>query len=93
MGRSANSRNRVFTAKDGGIITERGGPLPSWRTRPSSSYAPVRVLGKTTIVTNGDQTDTIYDHLAGGQGLCQGAAHAHLCSRIPPTSRRASRAL
>ena len=77
MGRSANSRNRVFTAKDGGIITEAADP--SKLEDPSLIiYAPVRVLGETTIVTNGDQTDTIYDHLAAGKALCQGAAHAHL---------------
>ena len=70
MGRSANSRNRVFTAKDGGIITEAADP--SKLEDPSLIiYAPVRVLGKTTIVTNGDQTDTIYDHLAAGKGFAK----------------------
>ena len=67
MGRSANSRNRVFTAKDGGIITEAADP--SKLEDPSLIiYAPVRVLGNSIIVTNGDQTDTIYDHRR-GQGL------------------------
>lgn len=70
MGRSANSRNRVFTAKDGGIITEAADP--SKLEDPSLIiYAPVRVLGKTTIVTNGDQTDTIYDHLTAGKGFAK----------------------
>ncbi len=60
MGRSKNSRNRVFTEKDGGIITEAADP--SKLEDPSLIiYAPVRVLGNETIVTNGDQTDTIYD--------------------------------
>ena len=66
MGRSENSRNRVFTAKDGGIITEAADP--SKLEDPSLIiYAPVRVLGKTTIVTNGDQTDTIVDYLKQGK--------------------------
>ena len=70
MGRSANSRNRVFTAKDGGIITEAADP--SKLEDPALIiYAPVRVLGKTTIVTNGDQTDTIYDHLTAGKGFAK----------------------
>ena len=89
MGRSANSRNRVFTAKDGGIITEAADP--SKLEDPSLIiYAPVRVLGKTTIVTNGDQTDTITWPRA--RALPRRCARAPL-SRIPPTSRRASRAL
>ena len=60
MGRSENSRNRVFTEKDGGIITEAFDP--SKLVDPSLIiYAPVRILGNTTIVTNGDQTDTVFD--------------------------------
>ena len=70
MGRSANSRNRVFTAKDGGIITEAADPAKL--EDPSLIiYAPVRVLGDRTIVTNGDQTDTIYDALAAGKGFAK----------------------
>ena len=67
MGRSENSQNRVFTEKDGGIITEAFDP--SKITDPSLIiYAPVRVLDKeTTIVTNGDQTDTIFDALSEGK--------------------------
>ena len=68
MGRSANSRNRVFTAKDGGIITEAADP--SKLEDPSLIiYSPVRVLEKTTVVTNGDQTDTIYDFLQQGKSF------------------------
>mgnify|MGYP001034125456 FL=1 len=63
MGRSENSRNRVFTEKDGGIITEAADPAKM--EDPSLIiYAPVRKLLENTIVTNGDQTDTIYDHLS-----------------------------
>ncbi len=67
MGRSVNSQNRVFTQKDGGIITEAFDP--SKMVDPSLIiYAPVRVFDpETTIVTNGDQTDTVYDALAAGK--------------------------
>lgn len=65
MGRSAGSRNRVFEADGEGIRTrafdESKLPNPSLYV-----YRAVRMLGKYTIVTNGDQTDTIYDALAGG---------------------------
>lgn len=65
MGRSSNSRNRVFVTEGEGIRTEAFDP--SKLEDPSLIiYAPVRVLGKNTIVTNGDQTDTIYDGLADG---------------------------
>ena len=60
MGRSENSRNRVFVTDGDGIRTEAFDP--SKLTDPHLIiYAPVRVLGNKTIVTNGDQTDTIYD--------------------------------
>ena len=60
MGRSTNSRNRVFVEDGEGIRTEAFDP--SLLTDPSLIiYAPVRVLGNKTIVTNGDQTDTIYE--------------------------------
>ncbi len=66
MGRSENSRNRVFTEKDGGIITEAHDP--SKMVDPSLIiYAPVRVLGDITVVTNGDQTDTVYDFVKEGK--------------------------
>ena len=59
MGRSVNSRNRIFVEDGAGIRTEAFDP--SKLTDPSLIiYAPVRVLGNKTIVTNGDQTDTIY---------------------------------
>ena len=60
MGRSENSRNRVFVEDGDGIRTQAFDP--SKLSDPSLIiYAPVRVLGNKTIVTNGDQTDTIYD--------------------------------
>ena len=60
MGRSTNSRNRVFVEDGEGIRTQAFDP--SKLTDPSLIiYAPVRVLGNKTIVTNGDQTDTIYE--------------------------------
>lgn len=65
MGRSANSRNRVFVTEGEGIRTEAFDP--SKMEDPSLIiYAPVRVLGKYTIVTNGDQTDTVYEGLEKG---------------------------
>ena len=60
MGRSENSRNRIFVEDGDGIRTQAFDP--SKLTDPSLIiYAPVRVLGNKTIVTNGDQTDTIYE--------------------------------
>ena len=60
MGRSENSRNRIFVEDGTGIRTQAYDP--SRLTDPSLIiYAPVRVLDGDTIVTNGDQTDTIYD--------------------------------
>lgn len=60
MGRSTNSRNRIFVADGEGIRTEAFDP--SKMEDPSLIiYAPVRVLGNKTIITNGDQTDTIYE--------------------------------
>lgn len=60
MGRSENSRNRIFVEDGEGIRTQAYDP--SKLSDPSLIiYAPVRVLGNKTIVTNGDQTDTIYE--------------------------------
>ncbi len=60
MGRSANSRNRIFVTEGEGIRTQA---YDSSKMEDPSLviYAPVRVLGNNTIVTNGDQTDTIFD--------------------------------
>lgn len=66
MGRSSNSRNRVFVEGGEGIRTQAFDE--SKLEDPSLIiYAPVRVLGNDTIVTNGDQTDTIFDGMSKGQ--------------------------
>ena len=65
MGRSENSRNRIFVEEGEGIRTQAFDP--SKLTDPSLIiYAPVRVLGHKTIVTNGDQTDTVYEGMEKG---------------------------
>lgn len=65
MGRSENSRNRIFVEEREGIRTQAYDP--SKLTDPSLIiYAPVRVLGHRTIVTNGDQTDTVYEGMEKG---------------------------
>lgn len=68
MGRSENSRNRVFVEDGKGIRTEAFDPAKL--VDPSLIiYAPVRVLERKTIVTNGDQTDTIYDYMKQGKSF------------------------
>ena len=70
MGRSANSRNRVFTEKNGEIFTE---PFDASKVEDPSLiiYAAVRSFENKLIVTNGNQTDTIYDGLAAGKSFSQ----------------------
>lgn len=66
MGRSGNSRNRVFVTEGEGIRTEAFDPAKL--EDPSLIiYAPVRVLGNSTVVTNGDQTDTVVDLMKQGK--------------------------
>lgn len=66
MGRSENSRNRVFVETPEGIRTEAFDPAKL--TDPSLIiYAPVRAMGEHTVVTNGDQTDTVVDFLRAGK--------------------------
>ncbi len=66
MGRSENSRNRIFMETGTGIRTQAYDP--SKMTDPSLIiYSPVRVLDDLTIVTNGDQTDTVYEYLSKGK--------------------------
>lgn len=60
MGRSENSRNRIFVEDGEGIRTQAFDPA-KLQDPSLIIYAPVRVLGNKTIVTNGDQTDTIYE--------------------------------
>lgn len=68
MGRSVNSRNRIFTKTEDGIKTEAHDP--SKLADPSLIiYSPVRRYENNIIVTNGNQTDTIYDHLANGKDM------------------------
>ena len=68
MGRSENSRNRVFTEKDGEIKTE---PFDVSKVEDPSLiiYNAVRKLDDSLIVTNGDQTDTIYDLMSAGKSF------------------------
>ena len=83
MGRSENSRNRVFDP-----IPERGGICtvaadPDKLEDPSLIiYNPVLTLGKTQIVTNGDQTDTIFDEMSRGRSFAGSAAMV----QMPPRS-------
>lgn len=70
MGRSVNSRNRVFVEQDNGIRTQAHDPAKL--SDPSLViYAPVRVLGNKTVVTNGDQTDTVYEFLQQGKSFTE----------------------
>ena len=70
MGRSVNSRNRVFIEENDGIRTEAFDP--SKLSDPSLIiYHPVREIGRSLIVTNGDQTDTIRDFMERGETLEQ----------------------
>lgn len=66
MGRSSNSRNRVFAEKDGAVYTE---PYDASKVEDPSLiiYAAIREYENNLIVTNGDQTDTVYDGLASGR--------------------------
>ncbi|MCF0142758.1 MAG: IMP cyclohydrolase [Parasporobacterium sp.] len=68
MGRSENSRNRVFTLKEGEVFTE---PFDASKVADPSLiiYAAVRSFENKLIVTNGDQTDTIYDFIKEGKGF------------------------
>ncbi|MBO4492422.1 MAG: inosine monophosphate cyclohydrolase, partial [Lentisphaeria bacterium] len=66
MGRSANSRNRVFAVRDGAVFTE---PFDASKVEDPSLiiYAALRSLGNRLIVTNGDQTDTVFEGLRAGK--------------------------
>jgi len=75
MGRSANSRNRILTEKEGELFTE---PYDREKVQDPSLiiYRAIRSYGDAIIVTNGDQTDTIYAGLAAGKSFSES-----LCSR------------
>ena len=66
MGRSVNSRNRIFVQEPDGIRTQAHDPA-LMKDPHLIIYHPVRQIGKGLIVTNGDQTDTIWKYLAGGE--------------------------
>ena len=68
MGRSANSRNRVFTLRGGSLFTE---PFDASKVQDPSLiiYRAVRTYENRLIVTNGDQTDTIYEGLRAGKSF------------------------
>ena len=70
MGRSANSRNRVFTVRDGEVLTE---PFDASKVEDPSLiiYAALRQYQNLLIVTNGDQTDTVYDGLRAGKSFSE----------------------
>ncbi len=70
MGRSANSRNRVFTVKNGEVFTE---PFDASKVEDPSLiiYAALRKFENTLIVTNGDQTDTVYDGIVTGKSFSE----------------------
>ena len=70
MGRSANSRNRVFTVRDGAVFTE---PFDASKVEDPSLiiYAALRQLENRLIVTNGDQTDTVYAGLRAGKSFSE----------------------
>ena len=70
MGRSENSRNRIFTEKNGEVFTE---PFDASKVQDPSLiiYAAIRSYENKLIVTNGNQTDTIYDSLANGGCFCK----------------------
>ena len=68
MGRSENSRNRVFI-EDGEGIRTKAFDESKMKDPSLIIYAPVRVLDKFTIVTNGDQTDTVFEKMSGGQSF------------------------
>ena len=70
MGRSANSRNRVFTEKDGAVFTE---PFDASKVEDPSLiiYAALRNHENKLIVTNGDQTDTIWEGLKAGKSFSE----------------------
>ena len=70
MGRSNNSRNRIFTEKNGEVFTE---PYDASKVEDPSLiiYAAIRTYENKLIVTNGNQTDTIYDGLAAGKSFSE----------------------
>lgn len=89
MGRSQNSRNRVFTLRDGALYTE---PFDASKVEDPSLiiYAALRSLDHTLIVTNGDQTDTIYEGLKAGLSFSQALAQRQFEPDAPNLTPRIS---
>jgi hypothetical protein len=82
MGRSVNSRNRIFELTDDGIRTRAFDP--SKLSDPSLIiYAPVRKVGLDTVVTNGDQTDTVRDALQAGKTFAEASVPVSLSPMLP----------
>ena len=89
MGRSENSRNRVFVETEDGIRTEAFDPAKM--VDPSLIiYHPVRACGKQLVVTNGDQTDTICDHLREGKSYIDALRTRQFESDAPNYTSRIS---
>ena len=93
MGRSESSRNRVFVQDGEGIRTEAFDPSTLLVAPELIIYAPVRVLGNNTIVTNGDQTDTVYDGLSEGKTFEESLRGRKDCHDAPNYTRRISSVL
>ena len=89
MGRSQNSRNRVFTLREGALFTE---PFDATKVEDPSLiiYAALRMLDNKLIVTNGDQTDTIYDGLQAGMSFSQALAQRQFEPDAPNLTPRIS---
>ena len=89
MGRSQNSRNRVFTLREGALFTE---PFDASKVEDPSLiiYAALRMLDNKLIVTNGDQTDTIYDGLQAGMSFSQALSQRQFEPDAPNLTPRIS---
>ena len=89
MGRSVNSRNRVFIQEPDGIRTEAHNPA-LMKDPHLIIYHPVREVGTGLIVTNGDQTDTIYDGLQAGMTFSQALSQRQFEPDAPNLTPRIS---
>ena len=89
MGRSRNSRNRVFVEREGALYTE---PFDASLVEDPSLiiYAAVRQYENRLIVTNGDQTDTVYEGLAAGKTFSEALASRCFEPRAPKHTARRS---
>lgn len=69
MGRSENSRNRIFSERENGEVIIYPYDYSKVEDPSLIIYSPIRVLGSDVIVTNGDQTDTVYEYMARGESF------------------------